>query len=177
LPQLPIEVWENVIDHLWDDQGALQECNRVCRAWYPLSRFHLHRQITIRNVKGVKAYVKALKQTPELSERAHYMDIWREWRIETSAPSSLSLAAILLARKLPRLEKLTIWSSEWKPWTMHRDVFLHLSGFSVTCLQLYWVTFPSITVFGRFVCALPHLVKLECLSLRFTHDHFHRDTF
>ncbi|KZS99554.1 uncharacterized protein LAESUDRAFT_616257, partial [Laetiporus sulphureus 93-53] len=68
-PQLPIEVWENVIDHLWDKQWTLLECHLVCRAWYPRSRFHLHRSIWFVSSKGVKAYAKALNQTPELSER------------------------------------------------------------------------------------------------------------
>ncbi|KZT08111.1 uncharacterized protein LAESUDRAFT_75822 [Laetiporus sulphureus 93-53] len=174
LPQLPIEVWENVIDHLWDDRDALKACIFVCRAWYSPSRFHLHRQIEIQSVKGVKAYVKELKQTPELSKRAHNMTIDGIWGSDLS---SLSTAAILLARKLPRLERLTIRRSEWRPWTMHKDIFLHLSAFSVTRLVLYDVTFPSVTVFGRLICALPCLVELKCTHLIFTHDHFHRDAF
>ncbi|KZT00701.1 uncharacterized protein LAESUDRAFT_612207, partial [Laetiporus sulphureus 93-53] len=174
LPQLPVWVWENVIDHLWDDQWTLRKCRLVCRAWYPPCRFHLRTDITIYSVKGVKAYVKELKQAPELSKWPHDMTILGHLRTDLSA---LSLAAILLARKLPRLETLTIWHSEWEPWTMHRDVFLHLSGFSVTRLHLYDVRFPSITVFGRFVCALPRLVTLTCWDLEFTHYHFHRDTF
>ncbi|KZT08302.1 uncharacterized protein LAESUDRAFT_676281, partial [Laetiporus sulphureus 93-53] len=172
LPQLPIEVWENAINHLWDDQNTLRKCSLVCRAWYHPIRFHLHRQIEIRSVKGVKAYAKMLKQMPELSNRTHDMNI-----ISYMDLSALSIAAILLARKLPRLEWLRIWNSKWEPWMMHRDVFLHLSGFSVTRLDLIGVTFPSITVFGRLVCALPHLVRLDLEDLTFTHDHFHRDTF
>ncbi|KZS99518.1 uncharacterized protein LAESUDRAFT_618057, partial [Laetiporus sulphureus 93-53] len=50
---LPIEVWENGINHLWDDQRALRRCSLVCRAWYPPCRFHLRRDIRIRTVKGV----------------------------------------------------------------------------------------------------------------------------
>ncbi|KZT04993.1 uncharacterized protein LAESUDRAFT_250027 [Laetiporus sulphureus 93-53] len=155
LPQLLIEVWENVINHLWDNEWALWMCRLVCRAWYPPSRFHLHSQIRIQSVKGVKAYVKILKQTPELSKRPHNMHISGS---EKSDLSALSLAAILLARKLPRIERLSIRYSNWQPWTMHKDIFLHLSAFSsVTSLNLYKVTFPSITVFGRLICALPVL--------------------
>ncbi|KZT08065.1 uncharacterized protein LAESUDRAFT_615278, partial [Laetiporus sulphureus 93-53] len=174
LPQLPIEVWENVINHLWNAQRALRECSLTCRAWYPPSHFHLIGWVEIRSVQGVKAYAKMLKQTPEVSERAHDMNIWGGGWSDLSA---LSMAAMLLARKLPRLERLTIGESKWQPWTMHKDIFLHLSGFSVTCLNLIQVTFPSVTVFGRLVCALPHLVELLCFELQFTDDHFHRDTF
>ncbi|KZT08114.1 uncharacterized protein LAESUDRAFT_609320, partial [Laetiporus sulphureus 93-53] len=174
LPQLPIEVWENVINHLWDDQNTLKECRLVCRAWLPPSRFHLRRWVMIRTVNGVKAYAKVLKQTPELSKRPHNMTIEGSLR---GVLSSLSMAAILLARKLPQLATLTIRNSYWQPWTMHNDIFLHLSTFSVTRLVVFNVRFPSITVFGRLVCALPCLVELECTCLIFEHDHFHRDAF
>ncbi|KZT04931.1 uncharacterized protein LAESUDRAFT_760673 [Laetiporus sulphureus 93-53] len=74
LPQLPIEVWENVINHLWDAQRTLRRCTiNVCRAWYPPSRFHLRVQIKIKSVEDVKAYAKMLKQTPKWSGRAHDM--------------------------------------------------------------------------------------------------------
>ncbi|KZT05514.1 uncharacterized protein LAESUDRAFT_607097, partial [Laetiporus sulphureus 93-53] len=106
LPQLPIEVWENVVNHPWDDQRALKRCGLVCRAWYPPRRFHLHRRITIWSAKGVKAYATVLKQTPELSKWAHDMTI-RGNRL-VAYLSALSTAAILLAPKLPRLEQLTI---------------------------------------------------------------------
>ncbi|KZT04982.1 uncharacterized protein LAESUDRAFT_813848 [Laetiporus sulphureus 93-53] len=176
LPQLPVEVWENVINHLWDDQYALAQCSLVCRAWYPPCRFHLHRKIMINTVRGVKAYAKELKQTPELSKRAHDMFIG-DFPHRIIDLSTLWPAAILLARKLPELERLRIWNSEWKPWTMHKDIFVHLSAFSVTRLDLHDVTFPSVTIFGRLVCALPCLVELECDNMDFTHDQFHRDTF
>ncbi|KZT04911.1 uncharacterized protein LAESUDRAFT_657015, partial [Laetiporus sulphureus 93-53] len=73
LPQLPMEVWENVIDHLWDTQDALRQCIFVCRAWHPRSCFHLRMQIKIKSVEDVKAYAKMLKQTPKWSGRAHDM--------------------------------------------------------------------------------------------------------
>ncbi|KZT04910.1 uncharacterized protein LAESUDRAFT_246515 [Laetiporus sulphureus 93-53] len=46
-----------------------------------------------------------------------------------------------------------------------------------SCLYLKHVTFPSITVFGRLVSALPALVELKCNYVDFTHDHFHHDAF
>ncbi|KZT01309.1 uncharacterized protein LAESUDRAFT_484923 [Laetiporus sulphureus 93-53] len=98
--------------------------------------------------------------------------------IVMSDPSALSAAAIMLAHKLPQLETLSIQWSKWEPWTMHSGIFLQLpAAFSVTRLLLIEVTFPSITVFGCLVCALPCLVELKCCYLTFTHDYFHGDTF
>ncbi|KZT07320.1 uncharacterized protein LAESUDRAFT_812305 [Laetiporus sulphureus 93-53] len=172
--ELPIEVWENVINHLWDDQRALRRCMLVCRAWYPPSLFHLRRLIRIKTVKTVMAYAKKLKRRPELSKRPYDMTIVGKYQ-ETDL-SALSTAAIMLARKLPRLERLTIQNSEWKLSTMHGDIFLHLSAFSVTRLHLHIVMFPSITVLARLDSKAvsgslrgPGEEQLDKLASRFQH--------
>ncbi|KZT08107.1 uncharacterized protein LAESUDRAFT_603700, partial [Laetiporus sulphureus 93-53] len=180
LPRLPIEVWENAINHLWYDKRTLRNCIRTCRAWYPPSHFHLVGFIQVSTVTAVMACAKKLKQTPELSKRPHNMHIGGDFPYHFPTHidfSVLSLAAIVLAPKLLRLKRLTIRRAEWQPWRMHKDVCLHLSAFSVTRLVLDDVAFPSVNVFGHLVCALPHLADLQCSDLKFTHYHFHRDTF
>ncbi|KAI0721195.1 hypothetical protein C8Q72DRAFT_787946, partial [Fomitopsis betulina] len=44
---LPVEVWERVMDHLWEDYPELLACSLVCEAWRPRSRFHLQGALTI----------------------------------------------------------------------------------------------------------------------------------
>ena len=38
---LPPELWELILDHLWDDASSLRECSLTCRAWLPTARCHL----------------------------------------------------------------------------------------------------------------------------------------
>lgn len=40
-PDLPLELSDNIIDHLWDDSDSLATCTLVCRAWLPSARTHL----------------------------------------------------------------------------------------------------------------------------------------
>lgn len=39
--EVPLEMWDNIIDHLWDDLPALAACTLVCHAWRPSARRHL----------------------------------------------------------------------------------------------------------------------------------------
>ncbi|KAL6308044.1 hypothetical protein BKA93DRAFT_596629, partial [Sparassis latifolia] len=48
LGKLPLEVWEHVMDYLWDDHLALEACSHACRAWFPRVERHLFRRITLR---------------------------------------------------------------------------------------------------------------------------------
>lgn len=38
---VPQELYERIIDHLYEDIPALLACCLVCRAWVPASRYHL----------------------------------------------------------------------------------------------------------------------------------------
>lgn len=40
-PELPVELYEVIIDELWDDRPALLACSAVCRAFLPTSQKHL----------------------------------------------------------------------------------------------------------------------------------------
>lgn len=44
---LPVELSDSVIDHLWDDSGSLAACTLVCRAWLPSARTHLFSTVTL----------------------------------------------------------------------------------------------------------------------------------
>nr|GAT47370.1 predicted protein [Mycena chlorophos] len=41
IPPLPIELFERIVDFLFNDKESLLACTLVCRAWLPTSRYHL----------------------------------------------------------------------------------------------------------------------------------------
>jgi hypothetical protein len=47
LKQIPQEIIDQVIDHLYDDWETLRTCALVCRAWVPSSRYHLFGVVNI----------------------------------------------------------------------------------------------------------------------------------
>ncbi|KAH9926783.1 uncharacterized protein B0H18DRAFT_1005544 [Fomitopsis serialis] len=44
-PRPPEELWDHVIDHLWDDSPALWACSLTCREWVPETRHHLFTKV------------------------------------------------------------------------------------------------------------------------------------
>ncbi|CCM01083.1 uncharacterized protein FIBRA_03131 [Fibroporia radiculosa] len=49
ISELPQEVYDLVIDHLWDDKVSLAACSLTCRAWLPSSRTHIFRDIHLKS--------------------------------------------------------------------------------------------------------------------------------
>ncbi|KZT04992.1 uncharacterized protein LAESUDRAFT_782203, partial [Laetiporus sulphureus 93-53] len=126
------------------------------------------------NQRDVTACARMLRKTPNLADRVWKVGILGGWR----PIPQLSTAAMMLARMLPRLQELYICNAIWQPWAMHKDLFLHLSVFSsVKRLDLRDITFPSLTVFGHVIYALPGLIMLSCSGLRFIHNDFNHMAF
>jgi len=168
LREIPVEVWENVIDELQDDindWSTLLACARVCRGWTARSRLHLWKSLILQRPEQVAQLAKLVRTGSWEVEECRTVTI--KFR-----PRTLSLFAMMFAGKMPRLEELEVRHAEWKPGEMHADVFLHLSAFtSITRLTLSGITFPSVQTFGRLVSALPSLATLVCHRIEFrAHD-------
>ncbi|KAI0784414.1 hypothetical protein C8Q75DRAFT_810190 [Abortiporus biennis] len=63
-PLLPPELFDEAIDHLWDDPHALQACSLTCRSWLPSSRLHLFRTVRLRNAEDCTSFTSLLDQSP-----------------------------------------------------------------------------------------------------------------
>ena len=78
LPELPIEVWEKIIDHTWhpgNDRRAVVACALSCRAWLLRCRYHLYRRLSILSEGGLNAVIETLSRTPSLGNRVHSLDV------------------------------------------------------------------------------------------------------
>lgn len=40
-PSFPPEIWDRILDNLWDDKCTTAACSLTCSAWLPTSRLHL----------------------------------------------------------------------------------------------------------------------------------------
>ncbi|PCH37694.1 hypothetical protein WOLCODRAFT_95650 [Wolfiporia cocos MD-104 SS10] len=64
---LPPELWDETIDHLWDDPKALTACALTCRDWVPSSRLHLFRTVRIQSAKHCARFAALLADRPEIA--------------------------------------------------------------------------------------------------------------
>lgn len=174
LRKIPIEVWENVIDHLEVYFETLLACASVCRGWTARSRLHLRKRLRLRLAGQVARLAKLVRTGSWEVESCRTVQIHvKLGSKEDHTLRTLSLFAAMFAGKMPRLEELAVSGSyqgrwKWKPGEMHVDVFLHLSAFtSIARLSLSVVTFPSVQTFGRLLSALPSLSNLQCSWIHF----------
>lgn len=52
----PVETWEKIIGHLWDDVAALAACSATCRAFVPIVRNYHFRYLRLRNARGFESF-------------------------------------------------------------------------------------------------------------------------
>ncbi|KAH9908808.1 uncharacterized protein B0H18DRAFT_1219957 [Fomitopsis serialis] len=62
---LPIEIQEQVLDHLHDDPYALKACSLACSAWLPTARLHLFRTVKLRTVRDCLRFLTVLESTSD----------------------------------------------------------------------------------------------------------------
>ncbi|CCM00865.1 uncharacterized protein FIBRA_02911 [Fibroporia radiculosa] len=178
LIQLPVELWEKVIDCVADDwmgayrdnevyEARLLTLGRVCRGWYSRCRFRAQERLDVRDTDKSQVYrlIKVLNKHPERCRpiKAVSFDWWNE------SVAVFGTFAICMAQKLPRVELLRFENGVWVVGQLHTQIFLHvtLAFGSVTILDFFSVKFPSAVVFGRLVRALPRLASLYCHQVHF----------
>jgi len=179
LPELPIEIWEMVIDHLWNDPGSLAVCALVCKSWSFRCLFHLRGKLLVRDRNVVVQAAKRLRAGLWEAETIEEVTIRSDGPGHQAIPQLVTFAAIF-ARRLTCLQELTIeWATlETSATWMHADVFLHLSAFtSITRLRLNHVVFPTVAVFGRLIFALSNLTYLRCVEVGFDNGGFRAASF
>ncbi|KZT02320.1 uncharacterized protein LAESUDRAFT_685559 [Laetiporus sulphureus 93-53] len=76
---LPLELYDEAIDHLWDDPKALAACSLTCRAWVPTSRLHLFRTVRVQNAKHCAGFAAVLAAAPVIARYVHRLTISAEY--------------------------------------------------------------------------------------------------
>ncbi|KAH9830454.1 uncharacterized protein C8Q71DRAFT_862464 [Rhodofomes roseus] len=172
--QLPIEVWERVIDHLWEDYPELFACSLVCRAWRARCSFQLLSRVFLHSRADVYRLAKRLKSQHAYREQVHTLIVRGDPKEETRKPiPQLGTLAAVFAASPPYAKDMGIWHATWQSSLIPKDVFLHLTTFvAVTRLTLAHVTFPTVLTFGRLTSALPNLQTLACRDVAFEKKRF-----
>lgn len=185
---IPVEVWERVIDHLWGFPTTLHACAQVSRAWHPRSLFHLFGTARLTNCARTYGFLHTLDAHPVLRPRVHSVDIWG-----SNGPDSpdddnsdvrhppiphLATFAAAAVRRLPAVRSLDIWRADWCEPGARARVLTHLSAFtSVMELNLFRIAFPNLPTLGRLIAAFPRLSTLFTEDITFRTPIYERTAF
>ena len=65
---LPVEIQEQILDHLHNDIHALRACCLTSSSWVPRTRFHLFRSVRLYSRKSCLRFLGTLESTSQLDE-------------------------------------------------------------------------------------------------------------
>ena len=172
-----MEICERIIDYLAIGLGpddvyprrdlvlsTLSACALVCRDWYYLTWYHLHRHIDLRDREAVLSLCRTFKERPRLPRLVQQITIAGTASSEGRGRiAHLGTFAAMLAGKAPNVSVLAIEDAMWSLGATRMDDFTYLAAFrSVDTLVLDSITLSSISQLARLVSALPLLDTLVC---------------
>ncbi|GBE81687.1 hypothetical protein SCP_0400580 [Sparassis crispa] len=172
---LPPELFDETIDHLWDDPPSLKACSLTCRSWIPSSRLHLFHTVRLRDSADCERLEALVAASPSitrcvrrLSLSAEYGGVdadghaWEDdgW-VDTAAP---------LLAQLTRVTTLGLSRIRWD--ALHpetQSTILRLSK-SVRSLFLFEVRFATAYDVLEFLSAFPALEELYFHAVSWAQD-------
>ncbi|OSX62410.1 hypothetical protein POSPLADRAFT_1181506 [Postia placenta MAD-698-R-SB12] len=171
-PSLPVELWMQILDNVTEEQNldAIARCARVCQFFKHMCEKHLWDGLGFWDDEDMERLKTDTAETGIGGWRGpQRVTIW-SGKDSKSIPHVATFAS-RFAGRWTRIEQLRFAETSWPSSLRAADaaVFRNLSGFaSITKLDLYDVTFPSIVTFGALISALSGLNELYLLDVNFT---------
>lgn len=171
----PTEIWLDIFKGLAEEgeYDTLERCRVVCREFEPMARENLKSHIvfkSIEEVERIKVGVSGANRMRRWGGPATVLIMgWPQGAIP-----HLATFASRLGGRWPSVDTLNIISAVWRTRDLDADaVFRDLARFSsIDRLFLDHVTFPSILILGRLLCALPRLKSVNLTNVEFNQHPF-----
>ncbi|EMD37825.1 hypothetical protein CERSUDRAFT_105714 [Gelatoporia subvermispora B] len=158
IPLLPPEVTDRIIDYLWADRTSLRNCALTCRAWSPVSRYHLFHTLRIwsREAFDSLTHKSCVPRTAELFRFVQHLSLR-----EQSGSTFTYLVPPLLVNKLPKVTSMDIHNFSTETVAIEPSFYTVLGRFDrLTTLELSDVNLGSIHGVSLFLCSFPRLERL-----------------
>ncbi|KAF9816772.1 hypothetical protein IEO21_03934 [Rhodonia placenta] len=171
----PTEIWLDIFKGLAEEgeYDTLERCRVVCREFEPMARECLKSHIvfkSIEEVERIKVDIPGANRMRRWGGPATVLIMgWPRGAIP-----HLATFASRLGGRWPSVDTLNIISAVWRARDLDGDaVFRDLARFSsIDRLFLDHVTFPSILILGRLLCALPRLKSVNLTNVEFNQHPF-----
>ncbi|KAI0663536.1 hypothetical protein C8Q70DRAFT_930622 [Cubamyces menziesii] len=154
LPELPVEVTENVLDQLRGDSRTLAVCCRVGRDWYPRARYNLYHTVHL-DVDNIGKFFKAVTQDPALAELMRDFSLNGLWKSPSTPPDVLRTTNL----KILRLNFIDT-RNYWLP------TLISYATNSVTELSLTHCFTEDVRSLMHFLRTFPHLKHFAAAEMR-----------
>ncbi|TFK82693.1 hypothetical protein K466DRAFT_499841 [Polyporus arcularius HHB13444] len=154
LPYLPLEVGENIIDHLSEDVYSLCSCALTCRGWNRHARQHLMTSIHIQSREDLYSVHDYIVSNPRMSSSVRSVLISPS-DIEQNPRCLLEVLPVDLLKRLPNLQRYCLFG-HYEPISFHATTLIHIKTYLfVEELHLEHVVFHTSAELARVLIALP----------------------
>lgn len=175
MPVLPPEIFDETIDHLWDDPKSLEACSLTCRAWVPTSRLHLFRTVRVRSAEDCTSLSSLLESSPVIARCVRKLTICAEYpgydgeARRTEDDSWINDASGLL-KKLTRVNSLALSRLGWSSLLPGTKLAFAELFKAVKTLFLFEVRFDASGDVLDVLSAFPELNELYFHGVSWTHE-------
>ncbi|GBE83090.1 hypothetical protein SCP_0501360 [Sparassis crispa] len=161
-PALPIEIFDNVLDHLWDDPHVLAACSLASRMLLSTSRFHLFNTISLDDPAMHDLFYRLLKASPAVSSYVRHLSVDQRAVRRKGSPRRADLELILPKppSALDRVHHLTLKNFSALELSMQSKLDIQASFPGVRTLSFMDCKFDA-PLFVDVLHAFPKLSELH----------------
>ncbi len=172
---IPPELCDQTIDYLWDDLDALRACSLTSKDWLPSSRFHLFRNVRLRDAEDVTRFRALLTSSPSIAHCVRKLSLSADY--DRAAPDGNAReddawvnGAAELFPMLDQVTTLALARVRWHALSPEtRAAFVKVSK-SVRRLFLFEVSFDASCDVIAFLSAFPALRDLYFQAVSWKND-------
>ncbi|KAI0672510.1 hypothetical protein C8Q78DRAFT_1027674, partial [Trametes maxima] len=170
--RFPQEICDKFIDCSRGDMDTLRQCALTCRSWFVRSRYHLYRTAVLGQHSQLSKFVRILrsKPSPDIPTLVEELVLALEPETPTTFVDS---ACVILARRLPRLHRITLVRQRMSYPSTQPAVRLSIrttcciaTFATVTRVAFVDLVLASFNEVIRVITGLPNLSVLECRRLQ-----------
>lgn len=164
MSRLPLELWEDIIDHLQNDFDALRACSLTCKAWALRARYNLFWTVRV-GPNTYKGLINVLTRTPNIGRLVRNLfvraDCGRSSGDDPAARFYDTLQELL--GKMPNVVYLGLHALD-----MARIDWSKIGSClpNVAVLDLHTVAIDDPTTIPALFVAFPKLCDVECDYIR-----------
>lgn len=165
LPSFPLEIIDQIVDHLHDDPPSLRACALTSRMLRPASQYHLFSSLKISSLQRLQDCVLLLQQNPKLTiyvRELHYY-AKAEWQ-RGIHPTWINDVAPALSSRLQNICILSFDYVEWgwPQYALPNELVEQVAQFrNVTELRLYSCHLGEYFNIDKLTTAFPSLSRLH----------------
>ncbi|TFK82171.1 hypothetical protein K466DRAFT_500798 [Polyporus arcularius HHB13444] len=169
LPYIPLEVAENIIDHLGEDIWSLRSCALTCRGWNRHARYHLVVSILVHSREDLHSIHDYFASNPHMASFVRSLSMLPVYG-DKRPGCLLEVLPVDLLKLLPNLRRYCIVGVAWNPViriAFHDTTFIRIKTYlHVEELHLQALRFRTGAELARVLIALPQLQRLEYEGLK-----------